>query len=50
MLYIEDYSDERLKGGGIHCGAIIASVRANRDHVSDEVTFVQESSQSWRRL
>ena len=33
MLYIEDYSDERLKAWCIHCGTVIAAVKANRDHV-----------------
>ncbi|MDE0627305.1 MAG: hypothetical protein OXH99_12970 [Bryobacterales bacterium] len=33
MLFIEDYSDERLKAWCIHCGAALGSVKANRDHV-----------------
>ena len=33
MLFIEDYSDERQKAWCIHCGAVIANVNANLDHV-----------------
>ena len=33
MLFIDDYSDERLKSWCIHCGTAIAGVKANRDHV-----------------
>ena len=33
MLFIEDYSDERQKAWCIHCGTVIANVKANRDHV-----------------
>ena len=33
MLFIEDYSDERLKVWCIHCGTALASVKADRDHV-----------------
>ena len=33
MRFIEDYSDERQKTWCIHCGAVIANVEANRDHV-----------------
>ena len=33
MLYVEDYSDERQKTWCIYCGAKLANVEANRDHV-----------------
>ena len=33
MRYLNDYSDERLKGACAHCGSAIDSTRANRDHV-----------------
>ena len=33
MLYIEDFSYERLKGSCICCGAAIASVIATREHL-----------------
>ena len=33
MLFVEDYSDERQKAWCIHCGAVLANVEANRDHV-----------------
>ena len=42
MLYFEDYSDERLKGSCIHCGAMIASVKANRDHVPTKSLLSKE--------
>ena len=33
MRFLEDFSDERLKGACIHCGASITNVKATRDHV-----------------
>jgi hypothetical protein len=33
MREIEDFTDDRLKTWCIHCGATIANVRSNRDHV-----------------
>ncbi|MCJ2105402.1 hypothetical protein MKK70_08420 [Methylobacterium sp. E-041] len=33
MREIEDFTDDRLKAWCIHCGAAIANVRSNRDHV-----------------
>lgn len=33
MREIEDFTDDRLKAWCIHCSAIIADVRSNRDHV-----------------
>jgi hypothetical protein len=33
LLEIEDFSDERLKASCIHCGAMIADIECNRDHV-----------------
>jgi hypothetical protein len=33
LRYVEDYSDDRQKAWCIHCGASIADVPSNRDHV-----------------
>ena len=33
MRYMDDYSDEGLKGGCVHCGSGIDGASANRDHV-----------------
>ena len=33
MREIEDFTDDRLKGWCIHCGAIISDIKSNRDHV-----------------
>jgi len=33
MRYIDDFTDERLKAWCIHCGAAIADIESNRDHV-----------------
>ena len=42
MLYVEDYSDERLKAWCIHCDAAIADVQANRDHVPSKSLLSKE--------
>ncbi|AGA08340.1 hypothetical protein [Sinorhizobium meliloti] len=33
MREIEDFTDDRLKAWCIHCGAVIADIESNRDHV-----------------
>ena len=33
MRYLNDYSDERLKGSCVHCGAGIDGTKTNNDHV-----------------
>lgn len=33
MREIEDFTDDRLKSWCIHCGAVIADIESNRDHV-----------------
>jgi hypothetical protein len=33
VQHIEDFSDERQKAWCIHCGAVIADIESNRDHV-----------------
>ena len=32
MRYLDDYSDDRLKGSCIHCGAGVEGTKANNDH------------------
>ena len=33
MKSLPDFADERFKGACIHCGAVLAKVKTNRDHV-----------------
>jgi hypothetical protein len=42
MRYIEDSTDERLKAWCIHCGAGIADIESNRDHVPTKSLLSKE--------
>ena len=33
MRYLDDYSDDRLKGACVHCGGAVEGTQANNDHV-----------------